>query len=191
MKRTIVTTYDPAWPAQFQNLRDKIWPCISDVAIRIEHVGSTSAPGLAAKPVIDMDVVIASLNELPVIVQRLAELGYEHRGNLGIEGREAFRAPQRVEIPHHLYACVAGSLALQNHILLRDHPRTHLADAQAFSVLKERLASQFPTDIDRYIEGRSSFILEILRHNGLGLEEAAAIESANRAAAGKASIDPL
>jgi len=104
-------------------VRDWIWPSVSDVAIAIEHVGSTAVPGMAAKPVIDMDVVIASRTNLPSIVSRLGSLGYQHRGDLGIADREAFLAP-RNQPAHHLYLCVENSLALKNHLAVRDYLRT-------------------------------------------------------------------
>ena len=116
--------YDANWPNLFAGLRDRIWPCLSDLAISIEHIGSTSAPGLSAKPVIDIDVVIASREELPGAVARLATLGYVHRGDLGIEDREAFSAPAGGPA-HHLYVCPRESVALRNHLALRDHLRTH------------------------------------------------------------------
>ena len=111
------------WPRTFLRLRHWIWPSVSDVAIAIEHVGSTAVPGMAAKPVIDMDVVIASRTNLPSIVSRLGSLGYQHRGDLGIADREAFLAP-RNQPAHHLYLCVENSLALKNHLAVRDYLRT-------------------------------------------------------------------
>ena len=71
----------------------------------IEHVGSTSVPGLAAKPIIDLDVLLASAAYLPETIRRLATLGHEHQGDLGIAGREAFRAPPTL-FAHHLYVCL-------------------------------------------------------------------------------------
>src|ERR1700747_1311680 len=100
-----VVDYDSNWPRIFLQLKDWIWPSVSDVAIAIEHVGSTSVPGMAAKPVIDMDIVTASRTELPAILLRLGRLGYRHRGDLGIENREAFIAPENQPF-HHLSAFV-------------------------------------------------------------------------------------
>ena len=86
----VVVDYDPAWPDRFEQLRARIWPAVADVALGIEHVGSTAVPGLAAKPIIDMTVVVPSRPDVTVTIDRLATLGYRHRGNLGIEDREAF-----------------------------------------------------------------------------------------------------
>src|SRR5438093_12811712 len=99
MRRIIVVEYDPAWPATFDDLRARVWTVVGDLALAIEHMGSTSVPGLAAKPIIDMTVVLPSADDVPQAIERLATLGYVHRGNLGIEGREVFRS--RVEFPGH------------------------------------------------------------------------------------------
>ena len=88
----LVVDYDPAWPDMFEVLRRPVWAGVRDVAVSVEHVGSTAVPGLAAKPIIDMDVVVVSSASIPEAIERLATLGYEHRGNLGIEDREAFTA---------------------------------------------------------------------------------------------------
>ena len=81
----------------------------------VEHVGSTAVPGLAAKPIIDMDVVVAAPDNLSEAIERLATLGYVHRGNLGIDDREAFDSPQGLPA-HHLYLCLGESAALANHL---------------------------------------------------------------------------
>jgi GrpB-like predicted nucleotidyltransferase (UPF0157 family) len=100
----IVCAYDPDWPGRFQSLRKRIADALGDMAAAIEHVGSTAVPGLAAKPIIDIDVLLASETMLPAAIERFASLGYIHRGNLGIPEREAFRAPAN-DPPHHLYVC--------------------------------------------------------------------------------------
>lgn len=129
-----VAEADPRWPELFAELRDRLWPRLADLALTIEHVGSTSVAGLAAKPVLDVDIVLGSRAELPAMIARLAGLGYTHRGDLGIADREAFRASVN-QPPHHLYVCPPDSLALRNHLTLRDHLRAHAADRQAYARL--------------------------------------------------------
>ena len=138
-----VVNYDPDWPRVFSSLKDQIWPSVRYAAIAIEHVGSTAVPGMAGKPVIDVDIVIRSQTDLPLLRLRLRTLGYKHPGNLGIEGREAFLAPED-QPAHHLYVWIRDSLALQNHIAVRDYLRTHPSEAVAYSTLKKRLAERFP-----------------------------------------------
>ena len=124
MKTVIVVDYDPRWPAVFERLRASLARALAGLPFEIEHVGSTSVPGLAAKPVIDLNVVVPTANEVAETIERLASLGYRHRGDLGIVGREAFRAPPGLP-KHHLYVCVEGVLALRNHLGVRDYLRTH------------------------------------------------------------------
>ncbi len=175
----LVVDYDPAWPSVFQGLRAHVAPAVSRMAIGIEHVGSTAVPGLAAKPVIDMSIVVASEDDLTSTIERLATLGYRHRGDLGVEGREAFDTPGGLP-PHHLYLCPAGSLGLRNQLAVRDHLRSHPEDAVAYGDLKKKLATRFPADIDAYIDGKTDFILGILAQTDLDLEELTRIEQANR-----------
>jgi GrpB-like predicted nucleotidyltransferase (UPF0157 family) len=93
-RRVLVVDYDPSWPDVFEVLRRPVWAAVRDVAVSVEHVGSTAVPGLAAKPIIDIDVVVASSDSLSKAIGRLATLGYIHRGDLGIDDREAFDSPQ-------------------------------------------------------------------------------------------------
>jgi GrpB-like predicted nucleotidyltransferase (UPF0157 family) len=73
-----VVDYDPSWPQVFEDLRARIWPEVQDLVAGIEHVGSTSVPGLAAKPSIDLDVVVAPMADIPAVIGRLATIGYVH-----------------------------------------------------------------------------------------------------------------
>ena len=89
----IIVESDPMWPAEFERLRVRAADAVGDVAVAIEHIGSTAVPGLAAKPVIDL-VVVVEPQDLQTAVERLVAIGYVHRGNLGVEGREAFEVPK-------------------------------------------------------------------------------------------------
>jgi len=89
----VIEDYDPHWQEQFEVLRAQIAAVLRPLAAAIEHVGSTAVPGLAAKPIIDIDVLLRSAADLPEAITRLATLGYQHRGDLGVPGREAFDRP--------------------------------------------------------------------------------------------------
>ena len=179
MQTIVVVDYDPMWPEIFEQLRTHVGSVLHDVALTVEHVGSTSVPGLAAKPIIDMSVIVASKREVPLAIARLATLGYEHLGNRGIEDREAFRHPEGW-LAHHLYVCPQGSLAVQNHLAVRDYLRTHPETAQEYGELKKRLAQEFPNDIESYVDGKTNLVLEVLREQGIATEQLVAIEQANR-----------
>lgn len=174
----IVEAYNPRWATWFQELRAAIWPTVSDVALALEHVGSTSVPGLAAKPIIDLDIIVRDEDAMRVVIERLAGLGYEHRGDLDIVGREVFRAPVG-PIPHHLYACLEGSMSLRNHLILRDYLRQSAQAREAYAELKRGLAAAFPNSIDDYIDGKTAFVTGILAHQ-MPSGEVEAIAQANR-----------
>lgn len=178
MKEVVVVDYDPNWPKLFETLRSSIWPAVADIVLSIEHVGSTSVPGLAAKPIIDIDVV-ASEDMISEGIARLTTLGYEHLGDLGIPQRHAFRRPQGT-VAHNLYLCPATSPALANHLAIRDYLRANPAAAEAYGDLKKRLAQEFTHDIDGYVESKTDFLVNILREQGFSSESVEEIERSNR-----------
>jgi GrpB-like predicted nucleotidyltransferase (UPF0157 family) len=178
MAEILVIEYDPSWPLVFASLRDAIWPVVSDIARSIEHVGSTSVPGLAAKPVIDIDVVVRA-SEVMSGISRLGTLGYRHLGDRGIPQREAFESPTS-SAPHHLYLCPQGSPALLNHLTIRDYLRAHASVARAYGDLKMGLARAHRDDLDGYTEAKTEFLAAILRTMGFEDETLAEIERVNR-----------
>jgi GrpB-like predicted nucleotidyltransferase (UPF0157 family) len=174
--RIEVVDYDPSWPLAFAEIERVVAAALGELALRIEHVGSTAVPGLAAKPIIDMDAVIADLSLLPQAISALHELGYEYQGDLGVAGRYAFKWTAG-DVPrdgsgrqwqnHHLYVCPQDSPELARHTAFRDYLRGHLVRAEAYAALKRSLAERFPYDIDAYIEGKSAFIEAALREAAL------------------------
>ena len=157
----IVVDYDPTWPERFQFLHRRIAGALGNAAVAIEHVGSTAVPNLAAKPIIDIDVLLANETALPTVIGHLAQLGYVHQGTLGIPDREAFRAPVH-DIPHHLYVCPPGSRTFQEHLAFRDYLRAHAQEANVYGELKRALALEFRDDRPAYVSGKSAFVAEIV-----------------------------
>ena len=179
MYKVQVVEYSPEWPETFERLRSNVWPAVADIALNVEHVGSTSVPGLKAKPVIDVCIVVASRKEVLPCIERLGTIGYIHQGTLGVPDREAFRRPD--DLPrHHLYLSPRDSLSLRNHLGFRDYLRSHPEAAREYGELKASLAIRFPTDIDSYIVGKSEFILHILGEIGLGEDELTEIRRINQ-----------
>jgi GrpB-like predicted nucleotidyltransferase (UPF0157 family) len=155
-----VVDYDPDWPLRFGRLSDLLMAALTDVAVTIEHVGSTAVPGLAAKPIIDIDVVVASPTDVPRAIERLQALGYQHEGDLGIAGREAFRQPARLPA-HHLYLVVQDSPAYADHVDLRDYLRNNPDATEQYAALKKLLARQ-GLDRDGYMRAKAEFIAAAL-----------------------------
>jgi GrpB-like predicted nucleotidyltransferase (UPF0157 family) len=164
--KVIVRDYDPQWARDFETLRERIWPMVQDFAIAIEHVGSTSVPGLAAKPIIDLDVIVQTHEDVLLAIARLTAIDYAYRGNLGIEGREAFRAAMN-EPAHNLYVCRSDSAALHDHLVFRDYLRTHRETALVYARLKWNLARQYSDDIDQYAQAKTDFITGVLEAAGI------------------------
>jgi len=173
--RTVeIVDHDPGWPALFSDLARVLGNALGDLSLSIEHVGSTAIPNLAAKPVIDLDVVIGVCPELPEVIRALADYGYIHQGDLGITGREAFhRAGEdvprdgsgRTWPSHHLYVCARDSEELKRHLAFRDYLREHPDARRDYETLKRRLARAFRHDIDGYVAGKAAFVEDILRRS--------------------------
>ena len=163
----IIAEYDPGWAKQFETLRSRIAPTLGPLAAAIEHVGSTAVAGLAAKPIIDIDVVLRWRDDLAAAIKKLDPLGYLHRGDLGIPGRESFRAPLH-DVPHHLYLCLPQCREFERHIAFRDYLRTHPGHVAAFARLKRQLAAEHRTNRDAYTQAKSEFVNFILRQANSG-----------------------
>jgi GrpB-like predicted nucleotidyltransferase (UPF0157 family) len=179
MNEVVVVDYDPDWAKAFTQIRDFIAPVVAGCIISIEHVGSTSVRGLAAKPIIDVDIVVASTAAAKATIERLATIGFEHRGDLGVPGREAFTKHPELP-PANVYVVLRHCTAYRNHIALRNYLRAHPNAATEYGALKKELAQQFPNDIDAYIDGKTDFIVGILELSGLEAEELKSVELLNK-----------
>ena len=157
----VVVPYDADWPTLFDTLRSLIDPTLDGVDHATEHVGSTAVPGLAAKPIIDIDIVVPTLHLLAAAITALTNAGYQHQGDLGIPGRQAFRVP--INWPyHHLYLVVAGNEPYRDHVDLRDYLRTHPEEARRYGQRKRELAVHLANDRSRYFEGKHELIEQML-----------------------------
>ncbi|SHE15107.1 dephospho-CoA kinase/protein folding accessory domain-containing protein [Chlamydia abortus] len=161
----VVVPYDPDWVQLFEKLREFVLPVVSDLIVTIEHAGSTSVPGLAAKPIVDMDVIVPSQADVHIAIQRLSTLGYIHEGDLGIAGREAFIPPDHLP-RHHLYVCTQENDEYKRHILFRDYLRSHPDDSEKYGELKLELAQRFHNDRKAYTNAKSEFVEQILQRAG-------------------------
>lgn len=158
----VVADYDPAWPAWFARTAAAIRDACGAPVIRVEHIGSTSVPGLAAKPIIDVMPLLARVVDGLACVEPMRALGYESRGEFGIAGRHFFVRDAgergRPREPVHMYA--EGAHEAVRHLLLRDYLRAHPERAVAYAALKRDLAARFRDDREAYTEAKTEFILE-------------------------------
>ncbi|WP_327088445.1 GrpB family protein [Nonomuraea sp. NBC_01738] len=171
-----VVDYDPTWPDRFEALRKEYAEALAAAevpVISIEHVGSTSVPGLAAKPVIDCDIIVAEKHVQPA-ADVLVALGFRPVGELGIPQRWAFKQPERLG-ETNTYVIVDGSLALRNHLAVRDTLRADPKLRDRYGEVKQRIGAAVAT-IEEYGRGKNATVQEILAAAGLTDAERASID---------------
>lgn len=167
-RKVIVVPYDINWKLDFEKIKEELQTVVGDLVLSIEHVGSTAVEGLSAKPCIDIDIVIKDYSVFDNLVQRLAEFGYIHEGDLGIKDREAFTYNNKDHLQkHHLYVCPQYSKELYRHITFREFLKNNPSAVKEYSLIKETAAKIFPNDINKYIEYKTPCILQIYKKCGL------------------------
>lgn len=170
--------YDPSWQDRFEKVAAALSGALADgPAASVEHVGSTSVPGLAAKPILDIDVIVAP-EDVPAAVAALVRIGYRHRGDLGVAGREAFFAPDE-DPRRHVYVCAAGTLNVRNHLAVRDVLRRRDDLSDEYAAVKLALAAEPDMGIDTYIARKSDVLQKILAASDLTDAERRQILSLN------------
>ena len=169
----LIQPYHPDWKKQFDVIQKILKECLKDSILTIEHVGSTSVVGLAAKAIIDIDIVYESAEHFDIIKHRLDLLGYYHNGNQGIPQREAFKRKKGIvstsvldTIPHHLYACPTDSPELKRHLSFRNFLRNNDWARDEYTSIKMDIAQQTNQDKEIYSSLKESvatpFIEKIL-----------------------------
>lgn len=158
----LVVPYDPRWPCEFQRASSEVSLAMGPVVMAVHHIGSTSIPGLLAKPVIDM---LAEVSDLSAVDQRAAVmtgLGYGVMGEFGITGRRYFRRnDSQGRRTHQIHAFVAGSFNVIRHLAFRDYLRAHPMPTRQYGELKRRLAVAHSHDIEAYMDGKDAFVRTI------------------------------
>ncbi|WP_409292648.1 GrpB family protein [Peribacillus sp. SCS-37] len=157
MRRVEVCPYDKEWAQMFREEAEKINLILGDEMIHIYHIGSTSIPGLSAKPIIDIMPVVIDIYKVDTFNRQMEELGYIAKGENGISGRRYFQKGGDHR-SHHIHIYQNGSHEIERHLALRDYLITHPIDMKNYGELKEKLARQFPEDIESYIKGKDLFV---------------------------------
>lgn len=162
MSRIIeVVPHDPAWADAYQTEVHKLAAVFAPDQVEFHHIGSTAIPGILAKPVIDIMVVVAKLERVEDWIPEMAARGYEHRGEAGIPGRQYFRKDTCGVRSHHVHIFEARHPAIATHLNFRDYLRAHPAEAQAYSQLKQELAARFRQSPPEYTDAKTDFITNI------------------------------
>lgn len=157
-----IVDYDPAWPAQFATLGGVLREVLGDAAARIDHIGSTSVPGLAAKPVIDVQISVRSFEPLDAFKAPLEGIGLVHRADNPELTKRYFReAPGSRRT--HVHVREAGTFSQQLPLLFRDYLRAHPAAASEFADVKRRCAAESGDARQKYVAAKEPFVWDILR----------------------------
>lgn len=153
-----VVPHDPAWKEAFEAEAAVLHSVLADEALAIHHIGSTSVPGLSAKPVIDVLIEVREIEKVDAFDESMAAKGYEAWGENGIPGRRFFTKNRGRDRVFHIHVFEAGTLEAERHLAFRDYLREHPETSAAYARLKEELAEKHPTDIESYMDGKDSFI---------------------------------
>jgi GrpB-like predicted nucleotidyltransferase (UPF0157 family) len=160
--RVIIVPYDPHWPELFSRLGAAMRSALGDVALRIDHIGSTAIPGLDAKPILDVQISVAAFEPLDAYRLPLEHLGYVFRADNPDRTKRYFReAPG--DRRTHIHVRRVGSWPEQFALLFRDYLRGHSEDAKPYAALKQALARQHGEDRQGYTNAKSPMIWEILK----------------------------
>jgi 16S rRNA processing protein RimM len=154
-----IVDYDPEWPATFEAEAERLREGLGDAAVRIEHVGSTSVPGLAAKPNIDIQVSVPDVYDRDAYFRLLFALGYEHVPDPEFRDYPFFGWPSaKVPRTFNLHVCQAGTEMEQRHLRFRDHLRSDPVARDEYAALKRRLALECGNDIEAYVSAKDAFV---------------------------------
>jgi GrpB-like predicted nucleotidyltransferase (UPF0157 family) len=158
-----VLDYDPSWATRFLDYAARIQRVLGAVTVRVEHIGSTAVPGLAAKPVIDVQVSVPEVAELGLYKEALELLGFLHRPHPeNDEAREFFRPPGPRVV--HVHVVGAGSVEERRYLLHRDFLRAHPSVASEYGALKRRLAGQLADARQEYQLAKDPFLKQMDRN---------------------------
>ena len=153
--------HNPEWSQLAEEEAKRILEQLSISVIGIYHIGSTSIPGIKAKPILDFVIEVEDLDEFIQSAEALEKLGYISKGEYGIPGRQFFTKDTDGERSHHLHVFQQGHPDIERHLVFRDFLRANLEAAQEYEKIKEKLAKRFPTKSGSYTEAKSDFILSM------------------------------
>lgn len=161
-RKVEVVPYDPRWARAAEDEIARITAALGDLVVRIHPIGSTSIPGIHAKPILDLLPVVRDLRALDEKNVVMEALGYECMGEFGIPGRRYFRKDDANGTrTHNVHAFVEGCPDIERHLVFRDFMKSHPEEARAYSELKQRLAAAHPTDIEAYMAGKDAFVKDM------------------------------
>lgn len=165
-----VVPHQGSWRGQAARVIAQLEAALRDVEVEsVEHVGSTSVPGLAAKPVLDIDVIVPR-ERVQAAIEALSASGYRHVGDRGIAGRESMEAPDD-GLRRNVYVCQSGTLHVRNHLAVRDILRARPDLRDEYGAVKMALVTDSDMDIDTYVALKSAVLQKVLAESELNEAE--------------------
>jgi GrpB-like predicted nucleotidyltransferase (UPF0157 family) len=157
----LIYLYSEEWPYLFRELGGRLRESLGDVAVRIDHIGSTAVPGLSAKPIIDIQISVHHLEKIDSYRSRIEAVGFRHRSDNPDLTKRYYR-----EMPGnrrtHIHVREEGSWSQQFALLFRDYMRCHPAACSEYADLKDKLADQYRSDREKYVEAKEPMIWSIM-----------------------------
>ena len=160
MRKVVVVEHSKGWKKQFEEEAKLIHAIFASEIVAIHHIGSTSVPDLAAKPIIDMMPIVREIEKIDTYKDQMIAFGYEPKGENGLPGRRYFQKGGDNRT-HHVHMYEVGSAEIERHLAFRDYLREHPQAVKKYGALKVELAKQFPFDISAYIQEKDSFVSEL------------------------------
>jgi GrpB-like predicted nucleotidyltransferase (UPF0157 family) len=157
----IIENYNDEWPREYEVIHKSIVDRIKASIIRIDHIGSTAVPGLAAKPIIDIQISVSDLTNIEYIKNELLHLGYQFRQDNPDLTKRYFRETQSMRRTH-IHIRESGSWSEQFNLLFRDYLRVHEHERNEYAEIKYKLAKEFRENRQLYIEGKSEIVWKIM-----------------------------
>lgn len=164
MEAIRIVEYDERWPVEFAELGSRLRSALGSVALRIDHIGSTSIPRLAAKPILDIQIAVASFEPLDAFKVPLECAGFVHRADNPELTKRYFRE-RPGERRTHIHVRRLGTFSEQWPLLFRDYLRSHPQRATAYADLKRTLAARYtkPAERHTYQDAKMPFLWETIR----------------------------
>jgi len=160
-RKYTVLSYNPEWPALFESVREELKTVFHDEAIKIEHVGSTAVPGMAAKPTIDVLIVVKNVFEVDKLNEKMKQLGYDAYGEYVGKGGRFFAKEEDGERIVNVHCFPADHPKVRDLIGMRDYLRAHEEESKAYADLKLDLVQKFPNDYFAYRKEKDRYIQEL------------------------------
>lgn len=160
MREIVVVPYENHWSEKFQMEAERLKSAMPEM-VKVHHIGSTSVPGLAAKPIIDMIMEVESIDRVDYWNERFKELGYIVKGENGISRRRYFIHGTEEKRSYHLHVFEKGNPEIVRHLAFRDYMMAHCEEAEAYATLKKELAEKYTYDGTLYTEGKNEFVRNV------------------------------